>query len=201
MIYNQYLAVEAIHPDGQDLSKELKPYDFKSFGNYAYMAVPNYKTFTDILAWFDSKFTLDAKTEKILDKLHDNFQTGRGRKFAVELSQPSTLPLFYRQMHRRQKVTNTRKPELRVYPVIMDGKLMLVIDVATNPVIVKYVGKQVPGTTAKLLEADGLNAVFFSRKSDLVSLYRQMREDGFNITNLSEFKESLKKLNLAQTKL
>lgn len=201
VVYNQYLAVEAINPEGQDLSKQLKPYDFKSFGNYAYMAVPNYKTFTDVLAWFDSKFTLDAKTEKILDKLHDNFQTGRGRKFAVELSQPSTLPLFYRQMHRRQKVTNTRRPEIRVYPVIMDGKLMLVIDIATNPVIVKYVGKQIPGTTAKLLEADGLHAAFFSRKSDLVSLYRQMREDGFNITNLSEFKASLKELNLAQTKL
>jgi hypothetical protein len=68
-------------------------------------------------------------------------------------------------------------------------------------VIVKYVGKQIPGTTAKLLEADGLHAAFFSRKSDLVSLYRQMRSDGFNITNLSEFKASLKELNLAQTKL
>ena len=201
VVYNQYLAVEAISPKGDDLSRELKPYDFKSFGNYAYMAVPNYKAFTDILAWFDSKFTLDTKTERILDKLHDNFQTGRGRKFAVELSQPGTLPLFYRQMHRRQKVTNTRRPELRVYPVIMDGKLMLVIDIATNPVILKYVNKQVPGTTIKLLEADGLHAAFFSRKSDLVSLYRQMRSDGFNITNLSEFKAKLKELNLAQTKL
>jgi hypothetical protein len=199
VVYNQFLAVEAFTPNGEDVSRDLKKFGFMTFGEYFWIPVANAKNFGLILDWIEAKFDLSSKTVKLLDSLHDTFQSGRGRKFGVELSQPSLLPLFYKMRHRMSKM-NGRKPELSLYPVILNGSLMLVADVATNPGLRKYSGKAIPGTSLKFEEADGLNIQFFDTKTAIANVYRQLRAAGYDLVNLSEFKQELKDLSTVQTK-
>lgn len=195
VVYNGFLALEAI----TDMpSKELKPYGFKPFGEYAWLQVKNFKEYNAILDFLEAKFTLPAKSERMLEAMFDSFQSGRGRKFAVELSPYSELPNFYRVSHTMTKVTNTRKPELKLYPVILDGSLLLVVDIATNPVIKKHVGKSIPGATVKFDIADGLDVAFFQSKSEMISTLRQLDADGIAISNRAELKEEIKSLDLKQ---
>lgn len=195
IVYNGFLALEAI----TDMpSKDLKPYGFKPFGDYAWLQVKNLKEYEAILDYLEAKFTLSPKTERMLETLFDSFQTGRGRKFAVELSPYSELPNFYRVSHTMTKVTNTRKPELKLYPVILDGSLLLVVDIATNPVIKKHVGKTIPGTTAKFDVADGLDVAFFRSKAEMNTTLRNLEAAGIAIENRAELKDEIKELDLKQ---
>lgn len=199
VIYNEFLALECV-PEEEGTS--LKKYGFVPFGNYAWIPVKNYQSFTKVLDFLESKFTLAPKTIKYLDGLHDSFQSGRGRKFAVELASPSDFPKFYNMRHRMTVVTNRRKPELKLYPVILDGSLLLVVDIATNPVIRKWIGRNIPGTAPaiKFQEADGLEIKFVDTKNEMVATIRTVRQAGIEVINIEELKEEVRALSLKRRK-
>lgn len=195
VVYNGYLALEAVP---EDESVSLKRVGFARFGNYAWLPLKTYPNFTKVLDWLEAKYTIDTKTWKLLDSLHDSFQSGRGRKFDVELAPISTFPQFYRLRHRLTEVRNKRQPELKIYPVIINGGLVLTVDIATNPVIRKVIGKVIPGTSpgVKFQEADGLDIAFFDSKSQLAAKVKELRQSGYNVLNIEELKEEVKALDL-----
>jgi intein/homing endonuclease len=197
VIYNEFLALEAVP---EDATVSLKQYGFTKFGNYAWLPVKTYANFTKVLEYIESKYTLAPKTIKLLDSLHDSFNSGRGRKFAVELAPTSMLPQFYRLRHTMTVIKDKRKPDLKLYPVILNGSLLLVVDIATNPVIRKILNKTIVGTSpaVKFQEADGLEIEFFDRKSSLVNKVKELRQAGFNVINIEELKEEVGSLNLKQ---
>jgi hypothetical protein len=132
----------------------------------------------------------------MLDRLHDSFVSGRGRKFDVELFPAAKFPMFYKLRHQITKVTNPRKPELKLYPMVVNGTLILNVDISTNPVIVKHIGKQI-AVGAKFERADGLDLIFPKSKRDIAAKVKEMRQSGkINVTNLEDFKEEVAALDL-----
>jgi len=199
VVYNGFLALEAITEDEDIL---LKHYGFRKFGDYAYVAIKDYQTFTGVLDYLTSKFTLSSVILRRLNSLHDSFVSGRGRKFAVEQAPISELRNFYMLSHKLSVVDKTtRKPELKVYPVILGDVLMLNIDIATNPAVRKILGKVIPGTkSAKFASASGIEVIFLPTKNDLIRKVKEMEAEGFVITNKDQLKTEVAALNLARAK-
>lgn len=77
---------------------------------------------------------------------------------------------------------------------------MLVVDIATNPVIRKMLGKAIPGTSpvVKFQEADGLEIEFFGTKRELITKVKDIKAAGYNIVNYAELKEEVGNLDLKQ---
>jgi hypothetical protein len=73
----------------------------------------------------------------------------------------------------------------------------LVVDLATNPIFRKYLNKPLKGVTGanKFQEADGMDIHFFTTKSQLIAKVRELRKNGFTITNLDELKSEVESLN------
>jgi hypothetical protein len=196
-VYNCFLALEAVTPEEGD--KHMSQFGFTKFGKYAYMGVKTAKAYNELLDWIEDKFTLDRKTTKFLEDLFDTFQSGRGQKFDIEQAKSAELPKFLQINHRLTKVTNPKKPELKIYPLIVHSKLFLAVDLATNPVFKKYVGKTVPHTSPAVTigEADGLDIAFYKSKGDLVRAIKQIRDSGeVEISNYEEVKEEVRSLDL-----
>lgn len=191
-VYNGFLCLKA-QEEGVD-RKVLHRHGFKPFGNYAYIIVANYLSFEAILDYLEEKYKLSPQTIRLLDSLHDSFQSGRGRKFAVELAPVAELPNFYRTNHILTKVTNPRKPELKLYPMIgTDGSLVLMVDLATNPSFRKSLNKTIPGAKGKFEEDDGMDICFFRSKSELGAKVKELRDvAGLEIANYEELKEEVR---------
>ena len=197
VVYNGFLALEGTPEDPTEL--DLRQYGFKEFGDYAYALIKDYQSFTALLDWLESKFSLSPQTIRRLDKLHDSFQSGRGRKFAVELAPVSEFKNFYLLRHKLSGKDDLGRPELKVYPVIINQALILNIDIATNPAIRRYLNKVIPGTrNLKFQEASGLYIKFFNKRSDLVRSVKDLRAEGLVITNFDELKQELADLKTAQ---
>ena len=130
----------------------------------------------------------------------DGFQTGRGRKFDVAIAPLAEIKQFFLTAHRVTKVVNRKKPDIRIYPLVIHSSFYLVVDLDTNPVFRKYIGKTIPNCspTTKIQEADGLNIKFFRTKSELMSEARALRSAGFEIVNYDSMKEEVKALDLKQ---
>jgi hypothetical protein len=174
----------------------LTKYDFEDFGEYAFIPVPTKRDFDAIMDYLDDKFAVPDRQWKFLDSLEDSFTSGRGKKFDVAQAPKATFPMFYRLAHRMTKVSNPKRPELKIYPVVYNASLMFVVDLSTNPVFRKYINKSIKGTTKKFDTGDALYIRFFDTKNDLVRAVREMRQDGVKVTNIDELKEEVKDLDL-----
>lgn len=196
VIYNEFLALEGFEDEAD--SKLLKRHGFTRFGEYAYLPIKTALGFDAALDFLEEHYTLNPKTVRYLDMLVDSFQSGKGRKFNVQLAPVSELPQFYRMRHTITMVKNRKQPELKLYPVLLNGNLMLVVDLVTNPVFKRQVGKAIPGITGtnKFQAAEGMDIHFFRSKADLISKVRELRSAGFTITNLNEIKAEVAKLSL-----
>jgi len=194
VVYNGFIALECTNDEGVGA---LKKFGFRSFGDYAYMVVNNLQNFTAVYAALTKKFAIPSSTKAQLEELHDSFQTGRGRKFAVELSQFSEFKNFYMLSHKLARVeTDSGKPELKVYPVVINKSLMLVVDLATNPAMKRLLGKTIPNTTLKFEQASGLEIAFFPTKSKMVETIKAVRAAKIVIDNFDELKEEVQNLKL-----
>lgn len=199
VVYNGFLALEAITED-DDI--DLAHYKFKRFGDYAYVVVKDYPSFTGLLNFLEKRYKLSPNTVKRLDALHDSFQSGKGRKFAVDTVPMGQLQNFYNLRHKLSAIdTKSGKPELKVYPVILNGNLMLNVDIATNPAVRKILNKAIPGTrNLKFKKADSIEIQFFTSKSELVQKVKFLKKEGFVITNEDELKTEIQNLKLSGSK-
>lgn len=202
VIYNGFLGLKALEEAGD--RKLLHRFGFKPFGDYAFITIKNYQAFTGILDYLEDTYTLWPKTVRLLDSLHDSFQTGRGRKFQVELAPVSELPNFYQINHKTiTKVTNKRKPELKIYPLIgSQGQLILVVDLKTNPQFRRSLNKTIPGVAGSKFEADfGMDICFFRTRTELVAKVKELRQvGGFTVSNLDSLKEDVAALTFIKRK-
>lgn len=191
VVYGGYLAVEARPGDHEP--RELKKLGFKAFGDYAYLQIKDKISFDALLAWLDKKFYLRSETSRRLEKLAESFQSGRGRKFAVEQAPFADFKNFYYISHKLSvKDKATGKPELKIYPVILNGSLFLNVDISTNPVIRKFLNKPIPGTkNLKFQEAESLYIQFFKTRNEVVAWTKKTLASGVEIENLQEFKDSV----------
>jgi len=196
VVYNGFLALEG---SPEDPEFDIKSYGFKQFGDYAYTIVKDQKSFEALLDYLDAKFSISTPIFRRLESLQDSFQSGKGRKFAVELAPVAEFKNFYLLRHKLSGKDAKGRPELKIYPVILNGSLMLTVDIATNPSIKRHLNKVIPGTRSlKFAEASGLNIKFFNARSELVSFVRSMRAEGVVVTNFAELKQELADLKTTQ---
>jgi superfamily II DNA/RNA helicase len=198
VVYNGYLALEA---NPEDDSIDMEAYGFKEFGDYAYVVIKDLKTFEAVRKALEKKFKIMPTSSKVLDKLEDAFETGRSKKFSADLAPMAEFPNFYTESHRMSKVDQvTGKPQLRVYPVILKGVLLLNVDLARNPVMRKLLNKAIPGTTVKFQEASGLHIQFFNKKTELAKKVKELKKEGFVVINDEEVTEALEDLAVKSIK-
>jgi hypothetical protein len=196
MVYNEFLALEGA-ADAEH-ARELKRYGFEKAHDYAAIKVTNYRNFTGLLDYLEKKYTLLPKVVKYLDMLHESFQSGKGRKFQVELAPYSDFPVFHRTQSKPTLVKNKRKPELHLYPMLRDGVLFLVVDLVNNIAFKKELKKAIPNVTAATFqEFDGMFMHFFKNKAELIKKVAELRKVGrFQVANIDELKEEVSNLSL-----
>ena len=196
MVYNGFLALEG--SADLEYARELKRYGFEKAHDYAAIKVANYRNFTALLTYLENKYTLLPKVVKYLDMLHESFQSGKGRKFQVELAPYSDFPIFHRTQARPTMVKNKRKPELHLYPMLRDGVLFLVVDLVNNLVFKRELKKAIPNVSgATFQEFDGMFMHFFKNKPDLIKKVAEIRTVGkFKVVNIAELKEEVRALSL-----
>ncbi len=190
VIYNGYLAVEAT--PGEDDEKDMKGLGFKTFGDYAFIQIKDQRSFEALYDYLTKKYYLRTETRKRLENLMESFQSGRGRKFAIEMAPIADFKNFYQISHKlSQKNEKEGKMEMKIYPVIINGSLFLNVDVATNPAIRRLMGKAIPNVKGKFQHADGLYIQFFKTRMEVISWTKKIRKDGVEITNFDDFKEAV----------
>lgn len=194
VIYNGYLAVDA--EPGEDDERYMRKLGFKNFGSYAHCQIKDKISFDATLAWLDKKFYLRGETRRRLQRLADSFQSGRGRKFAIEMAPIADFKNFYNISHKLSgKDKASGKPELKIYPVIINGSLFLNVDMSTNPAFRRYLNKAIPGTrNVKFEEADGLWIQFFKSRNEVIAWTKSLIRQGIEIENYDVFKTRVDEL-------
>jgi hypothetical protein len=205
IVINKLLALmaEGVDNDVEDIA--LRRYGFKRFGDYAFLQIPNYVSFTAALDYLEKKYTLDPKLVAYLDMLHDSFQSGRGRKFNIELAPTSEIPIFYREHTRLvQQKPGEKKLRVRVYPVIVNESLMLAVDLTTNPQFRRQLNKPIPGMPGKnnAFKVDtGMFVQVVKNVSSLKATVKQLRVvGGFKVENIDDLKEQVAGLSFRPAK-
>jgi hypothetical protein len=175
---------------------DMRKLGFRDFGDYAWTQIKDQQSFHALLSWLDKRFYMKPQTVNRLNKLSDSFMSGRGRKFAVELAPISDFKNFYTLTHKLSgKDKESGKPELKIYPVVINGALFLNVDLSTNPVFRKYLNKTIPGTKSlKFQEADGLWIQFFRTRNEVVAWTKSAIANGLVIENLDEYRAEVDKL-------
>lgn len=194
VVYNGFLAVEASLDDASDVPpKTMSRLGFKDFGDYAYIQIRDKPSFEAILDFLNTKFYVKPDTIRRIEALEDTFLSGKGRKFDVELAPVSEFRNFYRISHQQASKKNG-KPELKIYPVIINGALVLNVDISTNPIIRRYIGKPIRGSKTKFAEAEGLWINFFDSIKEAKTWASNLHDTDFVVENMDEFEEELDSL-------
>lgn len=191
-IYNGFWALEGVlHEDAVgDLSK----HGYRTFDDYAWIVIRDHPTLSAVQAFLAKKFVIAADSLKRLNDLQSSF-SGRGKKFMAELFPTAQLKTFLKINHTLAGVDKTTgRPIVKVYPTLLNGGLMLNIDLKTNPAVKRLLNKAIPGCTAKFQEAEGLHIKFFTSKAEVEAEMQNLAANGFTVTNEAEVIQQLEKL-------
>lgn len=210
LMINGFLAIDAETED-PDIILDDK-HGFVLVKDYAYIQMKSYRQFTGIMDWFENNFYIVPATKKRLMDLHDAFEEGKMGKFDVKQAKVGDFKNFF-QMYKRDlhtmaktaKETKNRKPELKVYPMVNNGHLVLTVDIATNPVIKKYLGKALPGVVGGTWkhEADssvkGGGHIFYrfaksNSVAELRAIVKELVDAGFKWANKEDFEDEIEDL-------
>lgn len=183
--YHGFLTLEIMGND-PDAAK-LKKFGFKHTGPYAYVSVDRYNRFDKVLDYIEDNFDLSSASVGRLEQIQDAFEEGTKGIYRMELAPRADLPYFFATQKR--KVTKRR--EIRPYPIVMPHELQIAVDIATNPVIRKHIGKSVQGAATKWRQHEGHLLYFANSKSDLREKVKELKRAGFNIENMDELKAEI----------
>ena len=179
-----YLTLEGEF-NGPDVN--LKKLGFKFSGEYAFISVKRYNNLAAIFDFMEEHFELSKQTEARLNDVQDAFEPGKRGLYSLELAAPATMPMFFAT---RKKIVTNRK-EVRVYPIFMADELVLAVDTATSPAILKHIGKTVPGAAAKWQLSDGHWFYFAQGKTDVKDKMAEIKRNGYVISNEKEASKEL----------
>ena len=173
----------------------LKKLGFQNMGPYAFVEVSNKKKFHALYDWLDTEFDLSDKTVKMIEGINRAFEPGMKNThklwYKMELAPLTELPSFF---NTRKRVVENRR-EVRVFPVFMENHVLLCIDLRTNPAILKWVGKAIPGTGSKLKKSDGHWFYFGKGKTDLRDMIANIGRNGYTVVNKKEALKALTEIN------
>lgn len=200
-LYNGFWCVEvdAIESTDRWLKKQ---FGFETGVSYAYFKVANRNNYRAALDWLDRNFTIPATSRKRLDAFDGAFSgSGRNPGFRAELSPVGEMQSFLTERHRMTRQAGT-KPTINVYPLLLNDNLLFVVDLGTNPGIVKHIGKAIPKTSpvAKIGQVDSISMKFFRQRSDVVQFINELRKK-MKVLNYADVKEDFNNLKTIAAKL
>lgn len=197
-VFNGFLAlhVNATDPD----SKELRKLGFKAFGEYAYAEFKTYPLFEKALDFIDARFSVDAATIRRLSAANDAFDDHKRMGFNMRLASKvqKDLPMFFRARHRASQDKKT----IKIYPVIMDDRVRLVIDLTTSPRARRYLNKQIDGggRGGKWKLHEGMSIFFALNKTNAKAKIKELLKEGYQINNLDEVLKDIAAVKLVRSK-
>lgn len=193
-VYNGFIAaiVDASDADAPN----LKSLDFKQFGPYAYVEIHNYRRLEAVFDYIEDNFTLSPATERRLELSQDSFEEGKGERFNADLVPLGELQNFFKLRHRKPK----GRKEIKVYPIMQEDSLVLAVDIATNPSIVKHIGKSVPKAALKWKRSEGAAIYFAQNKTDAKRVPTKLRQAGYTVTNKEDYIDALEGMKVRRIK-
>ena len=175
--YHGYLTLES---DSLSYAKQLKKFGFKEYGEYAFLTISRRNQANAVMDYVEDNFDLSKATIDRLSAVFGAFEKGKRGLYNLELAPISELPHFFAV---NKRIVKNRK-EARIYPFFMHDKLMLVVDVATSPIIRRHLNKAVPGAATKWQLSPGALMYFAKNKADLKSKVAALKRAKFNIANV-----------------
>lgn len=201
-LVNGFLALDAEVFD-EDIVLDGK-HKFKHVQDYAYVMIRNYKEFTQVMTFIKSKWHIAPKLLKTLELLENSFETKGAKKFDANQAPVKEFKNFLAMYEKHtpskpKDETSSGKPELKIYPMVMNGKLYLTADIATNPFMKRWEEKKIPGTEIMWDHAatdGGLWYRFATSNSvnELRAIIKELVDVGFNWINKDEFERAITKL-------
>ncbi len=198
-VYNGFLAlhVNADDPDAAD----LKSLGFAPFGEFAYCEFQRYMHFEKALDYIEDNIGYDQPSANRLGAVMDAFEEetrtlGFNLQLAVKVQ--ADLPNFFRTRHRQSQ----NRKVIKIYPAILDDRLRLTVDMKTNPLMQKHIGKTMPGAGkfGKWKLHPGMAVFFAVNRTNAKAKIRDLRKAGYTITNMEELAKDLAQLKPVRTR-
>lgn len=207
-VINGFLALDATT---EDTDIDLTYAGFVKIDPYVYFKILNRGDFVAVTDWIESKFYVKKATWNRIINLLNSFEgTGKRAKFDVEQAPLSEFKNFFAMykggkhtMAMTKEETPNGKPELKLYPMYMNGSLYLTADHATNPVIRRYIGKAIPDVQKEKFHIGGASNskgemwYRFAKSNsvkDLKSMVDELVAAGFVWTNKADYDAEIKNL-------
>lgn len=199
-VYNGFVAIyaDATDPD----AKALKEFDFVQFGDYVYYDCVYYDDFMAMIDYLDSKkLEFDNPTARRLEFVQSFFDESTPRlsfNYKLAVKAQSQLKQFFQIRHKAA----SDKSHLKAYPMVMEDRLRIMFDLATNPKIKRFVGQKIPNTRkfGTFDTAPGMWIGFVNNVAGAKARINKIVKAGYSITNLKRVVNALDKLKLTTSK-
>lgn len=194
VVYNGMLALY-VSTDDSDYKKLVKNYGFKEFGEFVYADSFYLKDFWAHLDFLDSVYgegPFDQATANRLGEIQEVF-SNTGRKqfiYPIAYKMKNEVIEFFRARHRDA----SKLKLLKAYPSFMRDRMRTMIDLKTNPMARKLIGKRSPGALAKFAEwklHEGMAINFVGTVTEARKLLKELQRGGFTIANAAEVAKTL----------
>ena len=152
-------------------------------------------------AIWEDRMELDANGVKRLNAIMDVFEEKRGMPAGFDLKLgmkvQAELPNFFMTRHRESR----NRKVIKLYPAVLPDRIRLTVDIATNPVIRKHLGKTIPGAGpgGKWKTHPGMSIFFAVNKSTAKAKIRELTKEGYTITNSDKLIKALQALEVRRT--
>lgn len=216
-IYNGFFGIVGELRD-PDLASFDKEFNFIDFGKYIYMDLRTYQDFEALADWLEVRETkkgggwiLDkATTLTNLEAILDVFDQSNRDKFSSKLAvkPQQQIPMFLQKKLRKPTGANADK-KVRLYPIIMQDRVRVCIDVATSPKVAQAFLRYAPvkghrgfaGQKAGEWNIHEGMAVFFCQnKTEAKRCLKQILTAGYKITNGKTVLANIEKLKPVRAK-
>lgn len=201
-VYDGFIAVHANLRDPD--ASSLKEFGFKNFGEYIYIEAKFLDPLYSIFDWIEAtakrmKVKIDRRSEKRLEDIQEAFEDIKRMGFNAKLAAKvqSELPIFYRTRHQEARDKRT----IKIYPIVMEDRVRLAIDLTTSPLARRWMDKTVPGARgAKWKYHEGMSIYMAGTKTEAKRILRDVAKGGYTITNMEKATEQISSLRLVRAK-
>jgi hypothetical protein len=184
-------------------ASSMKAFSFIEFGEYLYIETKRFERLWTIIEWIEAqakkfKLVIDKNSEKRLGLIQEAFEDHKNMGFSATLASKiqADLPQFHRQRH----IEARNKKTIKIYPIILEDRVRLAIDLNTSPSAKRFSGKIVPGATASWKHHEGMNVFFAVNKTEARKKIKEIIEGGYTVTNVDKALTDLSNLKITRRK-
>jgi hypothetical protein len=195
----------ALYADSEDPDAAgLKAYGFIPFSDYAYVDVTYADEFNSVLDFLEENFKLDSSSEDRLNDIQDGFAANNGRMTFNSRLAVKKLGANLTNFFLEKKAASRSRQLVKVYPMVLEEGLRLMIDLKESPAILPFIGRKVAGktrgNTGKLLRSVGMNVFFAGTVAAAKQKMNELIKAGYTIDNVADATTELDSLRLIAAK-